>query len=71
MPDKIEYNGIEYDWDELYNKMDENLIKHITNQYSGKITRSKLLEEYVALEGWFHILRTSRKYEVKENDVTR
>ena len=66
MPDKIEYNGICYDWDELYNKMDEDLIKHITNQYSGKITRSKLLEEYMALEGWFHILRKSRKYEVQE-----
>ena len=71
MPDKIEYNGIEYDWNELYAKMDENLIKRITNQYSGKISRSKLLEEYVVLEGWFHILRTSRKYEVKESDVTR
>lgn len=71
MPNRIEYNGIEYDWNELYAKMDENLIKHIKNRYSGRITKRRLLEEYVALEGWWHILRKSRKYEVKENDVTR
>ena len=52
MPDRIEYNGIEYDWEELYNKMDEDLVKHIINQYSGKISKRKILSEYVAIEGW-------------------
>ena len=71
MSDRIEYNGIEYDWDEIYNKMDEDLVNYIVNQYSGKISRRKVLSEYIAIEGWWHILRKSRKYEVKENDVTR
>lgn len=71
MSDRIEYNGIEYDWYELYSKMDEDLVNYIVNQYSAKISKSKILSEYIAIEGWWHILRKSRKYGVKENDVTR
>ena len=66
MPDRIEYNGIEYDWYELYSKMDEDLVNYIINQYSAKISKSKILSEYIAIEGWWHILRKSRKYVVQE-----
>lgn len=53
----VNYAGKNYDWDKLEQRMDADLIAHIVKQYGGEISRQRILEEYIALYGWWVTLR--------------
>ena len=62
-------NGVKYNWYEIRKKMDDGLVDHIVKQYGGNIEREKLLEEYVALAGWWFVLKDTEKIvEESENE---
>lgn len=53
----VNYAGKNYDWDKLEERMDADLIVHIVKQYGGEISRQRILEEYIALYGWWATLK--------------
>ena len=65
----VTYAGKNYDWDKLEQRLDPKLIAHISKQYGGQISRQRLLEEYIALAGWWFTLRGV--HEAKEPVFTK
>lgn len=62
----VVYNGKRYKWDDVFQHMDGQLVDYIRSRYKGSLTKQRLLDEYIALAGWFFVLKPCRGKVVDE-----